>query len=680
MNPGLQRSDTGTYLVAVDAPLREALSYLPPEDGQTVSRGQSVLVPLGKKRKVNGVVIRPVAEKPKGDFELKPIFGVEAERPPIPPVYMDWLEWMAGYYLYPLGHVIEAMFPPLPRESKRTGRKDPVVKSYSPTPPPKLTPEQDAALSGIQSHSGFNVHLLFGVTGSGKTEVYLRLLETVIASGKQGLVLVPEIALTPQLIERFSRRFPDQIAVLHSHLTPREKTNQWWSAHTAGKKILIGARSALFCPLPDLGVIIIDEEHEPSYKQDEHLKYHARDAAIMLARGLNVPIVLGSATPALETWNNVIQGKFKLHTMEHRVNDRPLPQIEVVDLRAEHRKRKEEPSTLPFWLSSQLHAELEHVFNKKEQAALFLNRRGVAQSAQCRACGFTSECPNCSVSLTMHGQSHLVCHYCDYSERLAELCPNCKEGPLEPLGLGTEKLETDMASLFPGLRIARADRDEVQTREQLESLIEAFEKHEIDLLIGTQMIAKGLDFPRLNLVGLVLADVGFHWPDFRASERSFQLLTQVSGRSGRQTAGRVVIQTYDPDHPSIRFTVQNDFRGFADNELSERGELHYPPSWRMAMFRIQGSTSEGAKRAGKLLVQRARALVEQQPSYADKIQVLGPAEAPLFKLRGKFRYQVIVKGESSQRLNHFCRQMLMADSWIPSGTKVQVDIDPFAML
>jgi primosomal protein N' (replication factor Y) len=447
-----------------------------------------------------------------------------------------------------------------------------------------------------------------------------------------------------------------------------------------GKRILIGARSALFCPLPRTGLIILDEEHEPSYKQDDKLKYHARDAAIVLARELGVPIVLGSATPSLESWNNALAGKYRLHTMAQRVNARALPQIEVVDLREQMRQRKDEPSDLPFWLSDVLHAELHHVFAKKEQAALFLNRRGVAQSAHCRACGFSPECPNCSVSLTVHGHAHLVCHFCDYSERLPELCSNCRDGLLEPLGLGTEKIEQDMTSLFPGLRIARADRDEVQSREELEGLIRAVENEEVDLLIGTQMIAKGLDFPKLNLVGLVLADIGFHWPDFRASERSFQLLTQVSGRAGRLSAGRVVIQTYDPEHPSVRFTVDGDFRGFAENELRERRELNYPPAWRMAMFRIQGSDADGSKRAAKKLVQRAQALQRQNKAYGEDLVVLGPAQAPLFKLRGQFRYQVMVKCDSAQRLNRFCRQLLADDSWWPARTKVQVDIDPFQML
>lgn len=668
-----------SYLVAVEAPL-DGLTYLPPADGAQFTRGQSVVVPLGKRR-AHGVIVRPVTKPPPGEYELKHIFASDPERPPIPAAYMDWLEWLAQYYVYPLGQIVESVFPPLAKESKRGGRKGPVVKeTLALYPAPKLTADQRRVIDAIESEKGFAVHLLHGVTGSGKTEVYLQLLEDVLRQGKQALVLVPEISLTPQLIDRFSRRFPGMVAVLHSHLTPREKTDQWWGMVTGQKKILIGARSALFCPLPDPGIVILDEEHEPSYKQDEKLKYHARDAAIVLAKNLKVPIVLGSATPSLESWNNAESGRYRIHTMAQRVNAREMPEITVVDLREQIRVRKDKPSELPHWLSDTLYAELQHVFAKKEQAALFLNRRGVAQAANCKLCGFAPECPNCSVTLTVHARSHLVCHFCDYTEKMSEVCPNCREGSLEPLGLGTEKLETDMAALFPAIRIARADRDEVQSREELESLIRSVEDGEVDLLIGTQMIAKGLDFPKLNLVGLVLADLGFHWPDFRASERSFQLLTQVSGRSGRQSSGRVVIQTYDTEHASIRFTVSGDFKGFCDQEMSERRELNYPPAWRMAMLRIQGPEATVTKDAARRLVQRARHLQSQNPAYAEALLILGPAPAPLLKLRGQYRYQVMVKCDSSQRLGAFCRQLMTPGSWLPPKTKVQVDIDPFQML
>ena len=669
-------------LVAVDAPLPGALTYLVPEDIADLKRGQSVTVPLGS-RQIAGLVVDVYTTAP-ADLnlaKLKSISSKLGERPDVPPAYLEWVEWLSQYYIFPVGQIAASMFPPLPKKTKRAGRKGPVVKEFTErSVAPTLTAEQSSVLASIGSTEDFAVHLLHGVTGSGKTEVYLNLLAKTRAAGKQGLVLVPEIALTPQLVDRFSRRFPGEVGVLHSHLTPREKTTQWWAMVDGQKHILIGARSALFCPLENLGLIILDEEHEPSYKQDEQLKYHARDAAIVLAKKLNVPIVLGSATPSLESWSNAQSGKFRLHQMINRVHGRAFPQIEVVDLKVETARRKEEPSALPFWLSDRLFESLSQTFEAGDQAALFLNRRGVAQTAQCRACGFVSSCPNCSVSLTVHGRAHLVCHYCDYDARLTELCPACKQAPLESLGLGTEKIEEDMARLFPRARIARADRDEVQTREQLEKLVADVEEREVDLLIGTQMIAKGLDFPHLNLVGLVLADVGFHWPDFRASERSFQLITQVSGRSGRLNAGRVVIQTYDPHHPSILHTLSGDFAEFAGQELSERDLLRYPPAWRMAMFRIQSPIQADAERTADTLTGRAEHLRRTFAKYGDGTVILGPAEAPLFKLRNVYRYQVIVKGETAPLLNSFCRQILSGREWIEKRTKVQVDIDPFQML
>jgi primosomal protein N' (replication factor Y) len=666
------------YLVAVDAPLKEALTYLAPTNGEILNRGHSVKVPLGK-RTARGVILGSVDTAPSA-MQLKAILESVPARPILSPAFMDWLEWLARYYIHPIGQIVESVFPPL-EKGGRGSRKDPVVnETLGQTVAPQLTVEQQTVVGAIQSKADFGVHLLHGVTGSGKTEVYLRLLESVVANGDQALVLVPEISLTPQLIDRFSRRFPGTVAVLHSHLTEREKTTQWWSAVDGGKQILIGARSALFCPLQKLKLIILDEEHEPSYKQDEKLKYHARDAAIVLAKNLNIPVVLGSATPSMESWSNALQGKYHLHTMTERVNARPLPEIMVVDLRQVLSRRKDEPSKLPFWLSDELHDELKHVFAKDEQAALFLNRRGMAQSAQCHACGFVAECPNCSVSLTLHARSYLVCHYCDYSEKLTEICPDCKDAPMAALGLGTEKVEADIALLFPEARIARADRDEVQNREQLEKLIHDFESGETNLLIGTQMIAKGLDFPKLNLVGLVLADIGFHWPDLRASERSFQLLTQVAGRSGRQTPGRVVIQTYDPAHPAITHTLAHDFTGFAENELRERQDLLYPPAWRMALFKVQSLNEEEGSKTSRQLAARANTLKKTFPAYESHVEVLGPATAPIHKLRNKFRYQLIVKCDSVKVLNSFCRQALGDGKWIPSGTKVQVDIDPFSMM
>lgn len=672
--------------VAVDAPLMEPLTYKN-RDNPPCARGTSVIVPLGS-RKVKAVVLG--FSKPSGEYELKPIETTDPSRPALPDRFIRWAQWLSKYYLHPIGQVINSAFPPLKRlEKERASKKSPVVPQVETSSPPDLTEGQKSCYQNISSEQGFNVHLLHGVTGSGKTEVYLHLIEDVLQQGQQALVLVPEISLTPQLIARFSARFPDQVAVIHSHLTSREKTNQWWEVVEGNKKILVGARSAMFCPLDNLGLIVIDEEHEPSFKQEEKLKYHARDAAVMLAKIHDCPIVLGSATPSLESWHNAQLGKYKLHQMKNRVSERKMPEITVVDMRQKRRDQKREKnenttikeSDLPFWLSEELFEKMKHTYEQGEQTALFLNRRGVAQTTQCSSCGYVYECPNCAISLTLHGKRDLVCHYCNYTDRLGDVCPQCHEGDVTPLGLGTELVESDIQKLFPDAVVARADRDEIQNREDLEDLILRMETGQIQFLIGTQMIAKGLDFPFLRLVGMVMADVGFNLPDFRTSERSFQLLTQVAGRSGRhgEKIGQVVIQTYNPEHVSITFTQQNDYEGFAEHELQLRQELHYPPFGRLASLRIQGMHHDRVERASDTLQRRAMHLKEIMPEY-DDVSVLGPTPSPIAKLRGKFRYLLLLKGPNAHVINQYCRQLVATTKWAGTGVKIQVDIDPLNML
>lgn len=675
------------YRVAVEAPLLTALTYkdTPKDRGSEgpLLRGQSVIVPLGK-RKATGIVLSSTDEA--GEYELKSVIEIDQTRPKLPEHFITWLEWISDYYVHPIGQVMCLAFPPLkPSDKKRKSKKAPVIKEMAPSTKMKLTDEQQVCFEGIQKYDKFSVHLLHGVTGSGKTEVYLQLLSDILEKGKTGLVLVPEISLTPQLVERFSARFGDQIAVIHSHLTEREKTEQWYSILNGEKKILIGARSALFCPIPDLGLIIVDEEHEPSYKQEEKLRYHARDAAIMLAKQTDCPIVLGSATPSLESWNHAVNKKYHLHQMKHRVADRSLPNVQIVDLRTEKDRKKEESFskdvTLPFWMSAVLYESILKTLEANQQVALFLNRRGVAQTVMCRDCGFSHRCPNCEITLTLHGDRHLVCHYCDYAARKEDYCPHCKEGELSALGLGTEQLERDMQKMFPNKVVARADRDEITSREGLEDLITRMETNEIDILIGTQMIAKGLDFKNLTLVGLVLADVGFNMPDFRSTERSFQLLTQVSGRSGRhfEDGGQVVIQTYNTEYPALSFAQTADFEGFAKEELLLRQELLYPPFGRIASLKILSQDIQKAEAAAELVGQRARQLQEKNPSYK-AIQILGPCPSPLFKIRNQYRHHLLLKAPPTAILSTFCKQFLGDGRWIPNGTKVQVDIDPIQLL
>ncbi len=676
---------TTFFQVAVNAPLSTPLTYsLDPskfENEINITRGTAVQVPLGK-RKVHGVVLGETS--PSNEFSMRSIDHILSEYPPLHDTYIKWVEWLAQYYMHPIGRVIHSSFPPLKRGGKRKSQNPPVIPSVEPSSPPKLTDEQKSCLQPIIDSSGFQPFLLHGVTGSGKTEVYLQILERVLSEGQTALVLVPEISLTPQLIQRFAARFPEKIAVIHSHLTEREKTNQWWSVVAGEKPILVGARSAMFCPMKNLGAVIVDEEHEPSFKQDEKLKYHGRDAAVVLAKLHGCPIILGSATPSLESWQNAQTGKYSLLQMKYRVAERKMPTVEVVDLKQLREAKKgldHDPAERPFWMSPRLQEELTLNLEKGMQSALFLNRRGTAQMALCTSCGTQFECPNCAISLTLHGKSHLVCHYCDFSQQLPHKCASCESEEIETIGLGTELLETDLQKMFPQARLARADRDEISGRKDLEALIRNMDKGNIDILVGTQMIAKGLDFPKLTVVGLVLADIGFNLPDFRATERSFQLLTQVSGRAGRhvQDGGKVIIQTYNPGHSSIKYAKVSDYESFAEEELKERKDLAYPPFGRVTLIRVSSPQNSKAEGLSSLVYNRCEQLRNSQSKY-QSVQLLGPCPAPLMKIRNTYRHQLLLKTTDAQCMQSFCYQLMGDQKWIPSGSKVQLDVDPINML
>ncbi len=653
--------------VAVDAPLWTALTYS--WEGPELTRGTSVIVPLGR-RQCTGVVLGLLNEV-NPDMKLKSIISVDDSRIPLDANFLNWLEWVAEYYVYPIGQVLALAFPSLPEKGRK---KVEAPNEKTAEIPPSLTPEQIQVLEGIRSAPKSKVHLLHGVTGAGKTEVYLQLLNEVIDKGTQGLVLVPEISLTPQLKKRFEARFPGKIAMIHSEMTPRDRTNAWWQMVREQKSILLGPRSSLWCPIPKLDLIIVDEEHEPSFKQEEKLRFHARDAAIVLAQKKGIPILLGSATPSVETYHNAQSKKYIYHEMKKRVGKTQLPSIEVVEMHKE-----EQNKTLPNWMTTQLYNAIQETLNKKEQAALFLNRRGIAPMVLCGSCGHVNECPNCSVSLTLHSQ-HLVCHYCDYSATLTDRCPTCQSLEYHPYGWGTEQIEKDLQQLFPQARTLRADRDEIQSRHDMEDFIDAVENHEVDILIGTQMIAKGLDFPKLTLVGLVLADLSFHWPDFRAGERSFQLMMQVSGRAGRrpESPGNVIIQTLNPDHPSLVATKIHSYTQFIEEELSNRQAFHYPPFGRLALLRFLSPDHSNAQIAARNAAQRLYTLQKNNPKIS--FEILGPTPSPLQRVRTEYRYQILLKSTSAKVLNQLCRWLQEENNWLPVKTKLQVDIDPLSMM
>lgn len=655
--------------VAVEAPLDRLFTYATDE---TMQAGQSVDVTFGK-RKVKGLLVSQAKEK-EFDYEVKKIISTDAERPVLSKELREWALWIARYYHYPPGEIFSLFFPSL----KKKGRSLP-KDLFDPAPEKKdiaLTSHQLKVIEDIKQSPATSTHLLWGVTGSGKTEVYIELIREKLKQGQGCIVLVPEISLTPQLVTRFRSNLGETVAVLHSHLTDREKTDQWWSVVNKEKQVLIGARSALFCPMPDLGLIVIDEEHEASFKQDEQFRYHARDAAIMRGHFEKCRVVLGSATPSLESWKNAQENKFSLHTLKQRASIGEMPDIQVIDISEQEAPEKRQ-SFLPFWLSTKLYEMLEENYKKSLQSALFLNRRGIAQSALCHSCGFIYTCPNCEISLTLHGRSSLVCHYCEYTDEMATTCPTCQVGSIKALGLGTEQVEEDLKKLFPHARIARVDRDEIDSRERLEHFIQTMENGEIDILVGTQMIAKGLDFEKLTLVGLVLADIAFNIPDFRASERSYQLITQVSGRSGRHHKGNVVIQTYRPDHPGVTFAQAYDTAGFLNQELQHRQELDYPPYTRMASLRLSGMHKDEVHDAAAAIASELRSY-QQKNNWAD-VKILGPAPAPLFKIRNRFRFQILIKSQSLPHLHGLLQFVEHLQSKFKK-IKIQIDVDPYNLM
>ncbi len=536
-----------------------------------------------------------------------------------------------------------------------------------------LTGEQSAALDRLHALAAgqqFAVALLHGVTGSGKTEVYLRLAQDVVRSNRSALVLVPEIALTPALVSLFRDAFGDRVAVQHSGLSDGERHDQWHRIRRGEISVVIGTRSAVFAPLSGLGLVVVDEEHDGSYKQEESPRYHGRDVAIVRGSRDGALVVLGSATPAMESYQHALNGRYEHLVLARRVLDRPLASVRIVNMRDEYAQRG--PDVV---FSETLQLAIEERMVRGEQVLVLLNRRGFATTVFCRQCGNTIDCPNCSVSLTIHGRHtrRARCHYCNYSMLAPKTCPACAAPYLEQAGIGTEKLEDETARLFPGARLARLDRDVASRRGAMVALLSRFAAHEIDILIGTQMIAKGHDFPLVTLVGIISADVGLGLPDFRASERTFQLLTQVVGRAGRgERPGEAIIQTLYPDHYSVRLACRQDYPGFFEEEIRFRRSMHYPPDVSLVNAVVRGPTFQAAMEDASDLVKRVRASAEGQ------FRVLGPAPAALVKLRGEHRAQFFVKGSRRSAMRQAVQAAIAARPDL--RRRVTIDVDPLTVL
>jgi primosomal protein N' (replication factor Y) (superfamily II helicase) len=548
-----------------------------------------------------------------------------------------------------------------------------------------LTGEQQRAVSMIDERlkkGGFETFLLYGVTGSGKTEVYLRLIEEARRTGRRSLILIPEISLTPQLLDRLQQRFPEKVGVLHSALTPSERWSHWWNILDGRVDVVVGARSAIFAPVPDLGLIVVDEEHDPSYKQQEGLRYHARDLAVVRGRLLGCPVVLGSATPALETFENCQRGRYRLLELTQRVEQRPLPAVEVIDLKSVHQANLGTQGPKPLTLfSPRLTEALQENFRRGQQSLLFLNRRGFANFLQCRRCGFVLRCPHCSVSMTFHlKQRSVVCHHCGFAKPPGDLCPGCGALTLSGIGFGTEQVERELARLLPQARLARMDRDTTSQRGSQERLIRQWEKGEMDVLVGTQMISKGHDVSGVTLVGAILADLSLNLPDFRAAERTFQLLSQVAGRAGRgKEPGRVIIQTYMPDHYTLQYVITHDYKGFFASEIEYRRSLNYPPFSRLVQLRVEGLKAQEVQAKARKLGEELGERQKRDLKLQEQIEILGPAPAPIERLRRRYRWQILLKGKRSAPLLELAYRAREIIS--PSRTaRLYVDVDPYNML
>ncbi|MDM5357960.1 primosomal protein N' [Peribacillus sp. RS7] len=538
-----------------------------------------------------------------------------------------------------------------------------------------LTDEQAAALKPIHEkihHDEHDVFLLYGVTGSGKTEVYLQAIASVIEKGKEAIMLVPEISLTPQTVKRFKERFGEQVAVMHSGLSVGEKYDEWRKIHRKEVKVVVGARSAVFAPFENLGLVIIDEEHESSYKQEETPRYHARDVAIERAKSYKCPVILGSATPTLESFARAKKNVYKLLTLSQRMNKNALPAVDIVDMREELRTGNRS------MFSELLFTKLKDRLEKGEQTVLMLNKRGHSSFVMCRSCGLVINCPNCDISLTYHRFNDIMkCHYCGFEEGMPSVCPECESEHIRFFGTGTQKVEEELAKILPDARVIRMDVDTTSKKGSHERLLNAFGEGKADILLGTQMIAKGLDFPNITLVGVLSADTMLHLPDFRSSEKTFQLLTQVSGRAGRhQLPGEVVIQTYTPEHYSIELSALQDYDAFYEREMHLRRQSHYPPYYYVVLITVSHED-----------LMKTVSVTEKITNYLgsrlnrDSI-VLGPVASPISRINNRYRYQCLIKYRREPDLNQHLRTLLehYQKETAQNHLQISIDLNPQIMM
>ena len=662
--------------VVINRPIKGPFTYSVPESlKEDIEIGSVVEVSFGNKVVIGYVI----GLSDKCDIEkIKPVNSIIDKTLSIDSKMLELTRWISDYYYSSWGEAISAAIPSVvkkgasgKRQRKEKHNEKEEEFEFIDGTNEHLVPneEQQHALDSIINLMDSRIHkvfLLHGVTGSGKTEVYLQSIAHALKLGLSSIVLVPEISLTPQTVARFKARFGDKIAILHSRLIGSKRISEWQRISSGAAQIVIGARSAIFAPVKNLGLVVVDEEHETSYKQEDVPRYNARDVAIKRAELSGAIVILGSATPSLESFYAAKNGRFVLIELSERIDSRLLPEVDIVDMREEMTRAKRIPI-----FSQKLKEWIEKDIVEKKQVILFLNRRGFSTFISCRKCGYVIKCKRCSVSLIYHfDKKKLACHHCGFNMEPPEICPECNEAYLKYWGLGTEKVESELHRIFPAARIARMDTDSTYKRGSHDKVLSKFKDGHIDILIGTQMIAKGLDFPKVTLVGVISADTALNLPDFRSAERTFNLLTQVAGRAGRSDlGGRVIIQSYTPQHYSIQAAKTHDYNTFYDKEISLRKELYLPPFCHMVSLTLRGRKEERVFKASDNLKNNL-----EKESKAKNIEILGPAPAPISKMKGMYRWSIFLRSETSEAITSILKKALNKNK--SSGIIITVDVDP----
>jgi primosomal protein N' (replication factor Y) len=661
--------------IAVPAPVLTVLDYLCPDDWRfnKLQPGLRIQVPFRNKNLI-GVLMAIDNKSFLPSKKLKYAIEVMDETPLLDKSILELAQWSANYYHYPIGEVISSCLPKKLREGKMSvipakAGIQAILKPLSLDASFRwhdMNEHQCQAVSEIShTFNEFQVHLLHGITGSGKTEVYLRLIEKILEKNGQVLVLVPEIGLTPQTVSRFKERFNTPIAVLHSGLNDRERLEAWLSAQRSIARIIIGTRSAIFTPIPNLALIIIDEEHDASYKQQDNFRYHARDVAIIRAQSKKIPVVMGSATPSLESIHNVKKKNFNLFTLPERAGAAKLPTFKIIDIRNQ---------SLLHGLSSQLLEAIKKHLAREGQILLFINRRGFAPIIICHVCGWCATCNHCDARLVFHKkESKLHCHHCNKVIIFFANCPDCKSKELIPLGLGTERIEIALEKSFPGVGIIRVDRDNTRKKNAFNKIIENINDGKVNIFIGTQMLAKGHHFPKVTLAAIIDIDYGFFSTEMRAEERIGQIITQVAGRAGRENMpGEVLLQTRHPDHPDLQYIIQNNYTAFSENLLLHRKQANLPPYSYHALIRAEGRNKD-------LIINFLSTIQSYGATISEnKIIFLGPVDAPVARISNRQRLQLLMQANSRKILQTILSELVIYISKLKESTKIRwsIDVDP----